>query len=71
MEFCGFRGGACVAGREPGCAGHWSHFGDCAIAPTVLGGEGGAAHTSQRQVAKCKQLILAVRPRSCCSFCWS
>lgn len=41
MEFCGFTGRACVAGREPGCAGHWSHFGDCATAPAVLGGGGG------------------------------
>lgn len=47
MEFCGFTGRACVAGREPGCAGHWSHFGDCATAPAALGG-GGAQPTAAR-----------------------
>lgn len=40
------------------------HFGDCVAANSKWG----AGHTSQRQVAKSKQLILVLRLRSCCNY---
>lgn len=43
----------------------------CVAAPAGLNGGREAGHSSQRQVAQCKQLILAVGLRSCCNYCSS
>lgn len=58
-------------GEQGLLAGTGLHFGDCAAAPAGLNGGWEAGHSSQRQVAQCKQLILEMRLRSGCNHCRS
>lgn len=65
MDLCwGFLGGAHVAGWERGRAGPGGPLGSrflvtVRLLPLGLDGEREAGHSSQRQVAQCKQLIVA------------